>query len=36
MKNSRYSDSQIISILKHTEASVSVTELCWEHGMSNV
>ena len=35
MKKSRYSDSQIISILKQAEAGTPVTELCREHGMSN-
>lgn len=35
MKKSRYSDSQIISILKQAEAGAPVTELCREHGMSD-
>ena len=35
MKRSRYSDSQIISILNQAEAGTSVTELCREHGMSD-
>jgi len=35
MKKSRYSDSQIISILKQAEAGTPVTELCREHGMSS-
>jgi len=35
MKKSRYSDSQIISILKQAEAGTPVTELCREHGMSD-
>ena len=35
MKRSRYSDSQIINILKQAEAGTPVTELCREHGMSN-
>ncbi len=35
MKKSRYSDSQIISILNQAEAGTSVTELCREHGMSD-
>ena len=34
MKKSRYSDSQIISILKQAEAGTPVPELCREHGMS--
>ena len=35
MKNSRYTDSQIISILKQAEAGAPVPELCREHGMSS-
>ncbi len=35
MKKSRYSDSQIISILNQVEAGTPVTELCREHGMSS-
>ena len=35
MKKSRYTDSQILSILKQNESGVSVTNLCREHGMSN-
>ncbi len=35
MKKSRYSDSQILSILKQAENGVPVTELCREHGMSS-
>lgn len=35
MKKSRYSDSQIISILNQAEAGTPVTELCREHGMSS-
>ena len=35
MKKSRFSDSQILSILKQNEAGVSVPELCREHGMSS-
>ena len=34
MKKSRYSDSQIISILKQAEAGTAVPDLCREHGMS--
>jgi putative transposase len=33
MKQSRYSDSQIINILKQAEAGTPVSELCREHGM---
>jgi putative transposase len=35
MKKSRYTDSQILSILKQNESGVSVADLCREHGMSN-
>lgn len=35
MKKSRYSDSQIMNILKQAEAGVPVPELCREHGMSS-
>lgn len=35
MKTSRYSDSQILSILKQAESGTPVPALCREHGMSN-
>jgi putative transposase len=35
MKKSRFSDSQIMGILKQAEGGVPVPELCREHGMSN-
>ena len=35
MKTSRYSDSQILSILKQAENGIPVTQLCREHGMSS-
>lgn len=35
MKKSRYTDSQILSILKQNEAGSTVPDLCREHGMSN-
>jgi len=35
MKTSRYSDSQILSILKQAEAGTPLPELCREHGMSS-
>ena len=35
MKNGRFSDSQIMGILKQAEGGVPVTELCREHGMSS-
>ena len=34
MKNSRYSDSQILAIIKQAESGVPIPELCREHGMS--
>ena len=35
MRKSRYSDSQILSILKQADAGTPVPELCREHGMSS-
>ena len=35
MKKSRYTDSQILSILKQNEAGTPAPKLCREHGMSN-
>ena len=35
MKKPRYSDSQIMAILKQAEAGTAVPELCREHGMSS-
>ena len=35
MKKSRFSDSQILAILKQAEGGVPVPELCREHGMSS-
>ena len=35
MKKSRYSDSQIMAIIKQAEAGTPVPELCREHGMSS-
>ena len=34
MKKSRYSDSQILAIIKQAESGVPVSELCREHSMS--
>ena len=34
MKNGRFSDSQIMGILKQAESGVPVSELCREHGIS--
>lgn len=35
MKKSKYSDNQIMTILKQAEAGTPVSELCREHGMSS-
>ena len=35
MKRSRYTDSQILAILKQNKSGVSVPDLCREHGMSD-
>ena len=35
MKRSRYTEDQIIGILKEQEAGVPVAELCRKHGMSD-
>ena len=35
MKKSRFSESQIMAILKQAEAGIPVSELCREHGMSS-
>ena len=35
MKTSKYSDSQILAILKQAEGGVPIPELCREHGMSS-
>ncbi len=35
MKQSKYSDAQIMGILKQAESGVPVAELCREHGMSS-
>ena len=35
MKMTRYSEPQILSILRQAEGGVPVSELCREHGMSN-
>jgi putative transposase len=34
MKKSRYSEEQIIGLLKQSEAGVKTAELCREHGIS--
>ena len=35
MKKSKFTDSQIMAILKQSEAGTPVPELCREHGMSS-
>ena len=35
MKTGRYSDAQIMGILKQAESGVPISKLCREHGMSN-
>ena len=35
MRKSRYTDAQILAILKQNEQGVSVSDLCREHGMSS-
>ena len=35
MKTTRYSDAQIMGILKQAEGGTPVSELCREHGMSS-
>ena len=35
MKRSRYSEDQIVGILKEAEAGISVAELCRKYGMSD-
>lgn len=36
MKTSRFSDTQIIAILKQAEAGLPVQDLCREHGISTM
>lgn len=35
MKTSKFSESQIVAILKQQEAGVKVADICREHGISN-
>ena len=35
MKNSRYTESQIMGILRQADSGISVASLCREHGMSS-
>ncbi len=34
MKKSRYTETQIVNILKQSQSGISATELCREYGMS--
>ena len=36
MKKSRFSDTQILSILKQAESRIPVPEICREHSISSV
>lgn len=35
MKRSRFSETQVVAILKEAEAGKAVAEICREHGISN-
>jgi len=35
MKRSRFTDLQIVAILKQAETGTSAPELCWEQGISS-
>ena len=36
MKTRRYTEAQLLAILRQAEGGVPVSELCCEHGMSTV
>ena len=35
MKKTRFTETQIVSILKQQESGISVKEICCEHGISD-
>jgi len=35
MKKSRFSEAQIIGILKEHQVGLSAADLCWKHGISD-
>lgn len=35
MKRSRFTESQVVAILKEGDSGVNVSELCRKHGISN-
>ena len=35
MKKSRYTETQIMSVLRQAEGGIAVADLCREHGISN-
>ncbi|ARW49328.1 Low calcium response locus protein (plasmid) [Acetobacter pasteurianus subsp. pasteurianus] len=35
MKSDRFTDAQIMGVIRQDEGGVPVPDLCWEHGISN-